>query len=253
MTHQLDDEERAIYQWQMWVDGIGDPGQQKLKQATVLISRIGGIGGLVAFQLAAAGVGRLILAHAGDIQPSDLNRQLLMTHQGIGTSRVESARRKLMELNPRVQIDTIAENINDNNATPIVSQSDIVVDAAPIFPERFAMNQAAFRLRKPIVECAMFEWSLQLTTMAAGQSACLRCLYPTLPSTWKRQFPVFGAVSGSVACMAAVEVIKLVTGVGQPLFNRLLCMDLHDMSFQTLKIRPRHQCPVCANLPHAAG
>ena len=96
----LTDEERAVYEWQMWVPEFGEEGQEKLKGASVLISRIGGLGGVVAYELAAAGVGRLVLAHAGDVKPSDLNRQLLMTHDGLGKSRVESAARRLRELNP---------------------------------------------------------------------------------------------------------------------------------------------------------
>src|SRR5947207_11579512 len=98
---QLTDEERAIYEWQMWVPGVGEDGQRKLKAASVLISRIGGLGGLAAYELAAAGVGRLILAHAGDVKPDDLNRQLLMPHEALGRSRAECATRRRRDLNPR--------------------------------------------------------------------------------------------------------------------------------------------------------
>jgi molybdopterin/thiamine biosynthesis adenylyltransferase len=100
----LTDEEKATYEWQMWVPGFGEEGQRRLRGSSVLISRVGGLGGLVAYQLAAAGIGRLVLAHAGNVRPSDLNRQLLMTHDGLGKSRIESARRRLLELNPRLDI-----------------------------------------------------------------------------------------------------------------------------------------------------
>ncbi|MEE3218967.1 MAG: ThiF family adenylyltransferase, partial [Planctomycetota bacterium] len=102
---ELTPEECATYEWQMWVRGFGEEGQAKLKAASVLISRIGGLGGVVAYELAAAGIGRLILAHAGNVKHSDLNRQLLMTHDWLGRPRVESARRRLLELNPRLEID----------------------------------------------------------------------------------------------------------------------------------------------------
>ena len=116
----LTDEERAVYEWQMWVPEFGEEGQEKLKGASVLISRIGGLGGVVAYELAAAGVGRLVLAHAGDVKPSDLNRQLLMTHEGLGKSRVESAARRLRELNPRLEVEVVAENVNEDNAAALV-------------------------------------------------------------------------------------------------------------------------------------
>ncbi|MEC7922291.1 MAG: HesA/MoeB/ThiF family protein, partial [Planctomycetota bacterium] len=150
----LTDEERAVYEWQMWVPEFGEEGQEKLKGASVLISRIGGLGGVVAYELAAAGVGRLVLAHAGDVKPSDLNRQLLMTHDGLGKSRVESAARRLRELNPRLEIEAVAENVNEDNVARLVESVDLVVDCAPLFEERFLMNREAQAQGKPLVECA---------------------------------------------------------------------------------------------------
>ena len=100
----LTNAEKAIYEWQMWVPGIGEEGQQKLKDATVLISRCGGLGGLVAYELAAAGVGTLVIAHAGNVKPSDLHRQLLMTADWVGKPRIDSIARRLSDLNPRVEV-----------------------------------------------------------------------------------------------------------------------------------------------------
>src|SRR5918999_4583152 len=105
---ELSDDERRRYEWQLWVPDFGEQGQRRLKGASVLISRIGGVGGAVAMQLAAAGVGRLVLAHAGDVRLNDLNRQLLMTTDWVGKPRVESAVRRLRELNPHVQVETVA-------------------------------------------------------------------------------------------------------------------------------------------------
>src|SRR5687767_5747184 len=141
----LSDEERDVYQWQLWVDGFGEAGQEKLKGASVLVSRVGGLGGVVAYQLAAAGVGRLVLAHAGNVRPNDLNRQILMTHDWLGRPRVESARRRLLELNPRLEVLAVAENINESNAARLVGEADLVVDCAPLFVERYLMNAEAVR------------------------------------------------------------------------------------------------------------
>lgn len=244
----LTDEERAIYEWQIWVKDFGEAGQERLKNASVLISRVGGLGGVVAYQLAAAGVGKLVLAHAGNIKPSDLNRQLLMTHAGLGTPRVQSAARRLVELNPRLQVEPLNENIHDDNAARIVEQVDLVVDCAPLFEERFAMNREAIRQNKPLIECAMYDLEATLTTVIPGESPCLACLFPQTPPAWRRQFPVFGAVSGTVGCMAAMEAIKVIAGFGEVLSGAMVCFDLRDMSFTRRRLRRRPDCNVCGGL-----
>jgi len=238
--------EKSVYEWQIWVDDFGEAGQEKLRGASVLVSRVGGLGSVVAYELAAAGVGKLVLAHAGKIKPSDLNRQLLMTHDRLGTSRVESAKQRLLELNPRLELVTFAENLNDGNASQIVSEADLIVDCAPMFEERFAMHAAAFKQNKPVVECAMFDLEFQLYSVIPWQTACLRCLSPRIPPEWKREFPVFGAVSGTVGCLAAMEAIKLLSGFGQPLTDRMLVADLRRMSFRELALQRRKDCPLCS-------
>jgi molybdopterin-synthase adenylyltransferase len=242
----LSDLERSICQWQMWVPGFGEAAQLKLKQASVLISRCGGVGGAVALELAAAGVGRLVLAHAGNLQPGDLNRQILMRHDWLGKPRVECAAQRLREFNPLTEIIAVAENISPANAERLVAQVDLVVDAAPLFDERFLMNQAAVHLNKPMVECAMFELETRLTTLIPRKTPCLACFYPESPPDWKRQFPVFGAVSGTVGCLAAMEAIKILTGLGEPLLGRMLVGDLRSMTFRTLALKRDPQCRVCS-------
>ena len=245
---KLTAEELATYEWQMWVPDFGEDGQEKLKAASVLVSRVGGVGGLVAYQLAAAGVGKLVLAHAGNVKPSDLNRQLLMTHSQLGKPRIESATRRLQELNPRLEVLGVAENVNGENAEALVAECDLVVDCAPLFPERYAMNSAAVAQRKPMVECAMYELEAQITSIIPGVSPCLQCIYPTAPPSWKRQFPVFGAVSGTIACMAAMEAIKILCGIGEPLVGRMVQVDLRAMQFHTMQIHAAKNCDACRHL-----
>jgi molybdopterin/thiamine biosynthesis adenylyltransferase len=245
---ELTDDERRRYEWQLWVSDYGEDGQRKIKATSVLVSRIGGVGGTAAMQLAAAGMGRLLLAHAGPVRLNDLNRQLLMTTDWIGKSRVESAIRRLHELNPHVTIETVAENISESNAADLVRRCDIVVSAAPLFSERLLMNREAVRQRKPIVDCAMYELEGRLTTIIPGKTPCLSCLYPEPPANWKREFPVFSAVSSTVGCLAAMEVIKLVAGLGEPLTGRLLIFDLRDMSFRAVPISRQPDCRVCGGL-----
>jgi molybdopterin/thiamine biosynthesis adenylyltransferase len=245
---ELTDAERSRYEWQLWVRGFGEEGQRRLKAATVFVSRIGGVGGTVALQLAAAGVGRLILAHAGNLRLNDLNRQLLMTTDAVGRPRIESATRTLHELNPHVVVETIGENVTDANAARLIAAADVVVSAAPLFEERLAMNRAAVGARKPLVDCAMYEWEGRLTTVLPGRTPCLSCLYPEPPPTWKREFPVFGAVASTVGSLAAAEVIKLAAGLGEPLAGRLLTFDAQDMTVTTITIPRRADCAVCSTI-----
>ncbi|MDP8246059.1 MAG: HesA/MoeB/ThiF family protein [Candidatus Hinthialibacter antarcticus] len=242
----LTDIDHAVYEWQMWVDGFGEPGQRALKNATVLISRAGGLGSVVAYELAAAGVGKLVLAHKGNVKPSDLNRQLLMTYDWLGKPRVESAKRRLNELNPHIEIEAIEENISEDNAERIISQVDLIVDCAPLFEERFAMNKQAVQQNKPLVECAMFDLDAQITSIQPGKTPCLQCLHPEKPDQWKREFPVFGAVSGTVGCLGAMEAIKIIADFGEPLYNKLLTMDLRTMRFRRIEISRNPVCPVCS-------
>lgn len=237
MQPELTADELSTYEWQLDIEGFGQSGQSRLKNATVLISRVGGLGSVVAYELAAAGVGRLILAHAGNVQPSDLNRQILMTHDWIGKPRVLSAERRLKELNPRLEIMAIEENLCADNAEQIVSLADCVVDAAPLFQERLAMNDAAERLGKPVVEAAMYELEASLTVIQPPDTLRFRDLVPDVPAGWQRRFPVFGAVSGTIGCLAAMEAIKLLAGFGTPLKNRMLRMNLRTMQFDMIRLK----------------
>ena len=242
---KLTPEELATYEWQIWVPEFGEAGQEKLRNASVLVSRCGGLGSVVAYELAAAGVGKLVIAHGGNVKHSDLNRQLLMTHDWLGKPRVESARRRLLDLNPRLEIVTVASNVNDENAADLVEQVDLVVDCAPLFEERFAMNREAVRQGKAIVECAMYDLEAHIYSVIPGETACVSCLFPKKPPAWKREFPVFGAVSGMVACMGAMEAIKLIAGFGDPLAGRMVMADLRTMQFRELQIARRPDCQIC--------
>lgn len=242
----LTDIDRATYEWQMWAEEFGARGQRALKNSTVLISRVGGLGSVVAYELAAAGVGKLILAHKGNVKHSDLNRQLLMTYDWLGKPRVESAKRRLNELNPFLKIEAIEENMTEQNAKRIVSKADLIVDCAPLFEERFAMNRQAVLQKKPLIECAMFELDAQITSIQPGATPCLQCLHPEKPAQWKRQFPVFGAVSGTVGCLGAMEAIKIIAEFGKPLYNQLLAMDLRTMRFRRIELSRNPNCPVCS-------
>jgi molybdopterin/thiamine biosynthesis adenylyltransferase len=244
----LSEAERARYEWQLRVPGFGEPEQERLKGASVLISRCGGVGGIVAYELASAGVGRLVLAHAGAVRLNDLNRQLLMTTDWIGKPRVECAARRLRELNPLVEIETVAENIREENAERLVGRVDLVVDCAPLFSERLLLNREAVRQNKPLVDCAMYDLEAQITTIVPGKTPCLACLYPAEPPGWKRTFPVLGAVAGVIGSLGAMEAIKVLASLGEPLLGRMLLCDLRVMSFRQTHIKRRAGCDVCGHV-----
>jgi len=241
----LTPDDRARYEWQLCAEDFGEMGQVRLKGATVLVTRIGGVGGAVAHQLAAAGVGRLILAHTGHLRVDDLNRQLLMSHAGVGQSRVEQAARRLREFNPLIQIESVPENVNEQNVEELVRRADAIACCAPLFAERLLLNRAAVGQKKPLVDCAMYDMELQLVTVVPGQTPCLACLYPQEPPAWQRRFPVFGAVAGAVGCLGAMEIIKLLSGLGEPPRGRMLVGDLRTMEFRNVQLRRDPQCAVC--------
>ena len=154
------------------------------------------------------------------------------------------------EVASAIAVDTVREVLLDQADVDETVLATTVDDPDDAIRERlrYAMNQAAVRFRKPLVECAMFELEGQLTVIEPGQTPCLRCLYPEPPASWKRRFPVFGAVSGSLGCMAAMEVIKLISGLGKPLRGQLLSMDLREPAFRRFRIRRDPACPVCCHL-----
>jgi len=244
----LSDEEKATYEWQMWTPAFGEAGQEVLKGTTALVSRVGGLGGVVAYELAAAGLGGMVLAHGGNLKPSDLNRQLLMTHDWLGKPRIESAKRRLLELNPRLNVVAVPENINENNVEELVGQVDIVFDCAPLFQERYLLNEACVRLKKPLVDCAMYSMEGQVTTIIPGETPCLRCIYPEFPAAWTREFPVFGAVSGTAACIGVMEGIKYLSGLGASLKGKMLYYDLQEMTMRKIAMERNPSCPICAHL-----
>lgn len=238
------------YSRQIQLFGFGEEAQQKLKSATVLVTGVGGLGGTAALYLAVAGVGRLILVRGGNLRLDDLNRQVLMTDDWVGKPRVDKAKSTLESLNPDIEVIAIPEYITPENVAGLVQQSDIALSCAHNFTERDLLNAACVKARKPMVEAAMNAMEAYLTTMIPGQTPCLSCIFPEKPEWDRRSFGVLGAVSGTLACLTALEAIKVITGWGKPLLSELLTMDLLGLDFA--KRHPYHDpnCPVCREVTH---
>ncbi|BAY66088.1 HesA protein [Calothrix brevissima NIES-22] len=235
------------YSRQMMLPNFGELAQKRLKSATVLVTGVGGLGGTAALYLAVAGVGRLILVRGGDLRLDDMNRQILMTHDWVGQPRVFKAKETLEGINPDVQVEAIHDYITPENVDELVQSADMALDCAHNFTERNLLNAACVRWRKPMVEAAMDGMEAYLTTIIPGVTPCLSCLFPEKPDWDRRGFSVLGAVSGTLACLTALEAVKLITGFSQPLLSQLLTIDLNRMEFAKRRSQRDRACPVCGN------
>ena len=235
------------YSRQIRIEGFGVESQRRLKASTVMISRVGGVGGTVAVNLAYAGVGKLVIAHAGKVVPEYLNRWHLAVPSDIDRPCTEVFAERLKTINPDIHVVTLPENINEDNVMELVSQSDLVVDGAPLFEERYLMNREAVHQNKPLVSGAVNSTESYLTTIIPHETPCLACIYPKKPDYWTniKVFPVIGPGSFIIGSMMAMEAIKILTGFGQPLKNILWFFDLETGAVRNLKITRRSGCPVC--------
>ena len=241
----LTDQERALWAWQLDVPGFGEAGQERLRETRVLVSRVGGLGGPVAFALAAAGVGRIVLAHAGDLREDDLNRQLLMTHAGLGSPRADQAADTLRRFNPAIEVESVRENPSEENAADLVGRVDVVFGCAPLFEERFALNDAAMAQGKPYVDAAMYGMEGTVLLADGKESPCLRCMTPEVPPFWKRRFPVIGSLSSLVGQVAVLEWIKWTTGMPGGRAGSLLRIDGTSMRIDPITLQRRPECNAC--------
>ncbi len=247
MANKLTAEDRATYAWQLDIPGLGETGQQRLHETTALVSRVGGLGGPLALSLAAAGFGKIVLAHAGPLREDDLNRQILMSRDWLGRSRIDCAAETLRRFNDRIEIESINANVSDSNAATLVEKVDLVFSCAPLFEERLAMNSACVQQGKPLIDAAMFSMEGQVTTVVPGQTACLACLYPSPPPHWKRRFPVIGAVSAMIGNIAVLEGTKLVTSMPGSHAGTMLHVDATTMEMRKIAVAKRRDCQVCGS------
>ncbi|MNZ87584.1 Molybdopterin-synthase adenylyltransferase [compost metagenome] len=225
---------------------LGEEGQKKLKSSVVMVAGIGGLGGTAAIYLAAAGVGKLILAHEGTIQLPDMNRQILMDSSCIGEERIGTAMQNLRRINPEVEIEGYNDKITYKEAEPWENGADIVIDARYDFPERYELNRLCITAGKPLVEAAMYGFEVSITTIVPKKTPCLVCLYPQISVDWEPLgFPVLGATSGLAGCMAAMEVVKWITGIGKPFMNVMHRINTLDMSSYTVAVKRNLTCTCC--------
>ena len=242
----LTNDELERYDRQIMIPGLGEKGQEKLKQARVVVAGAGGLGSPVAVYLTAAGVGTISIIDHDKVELSNLNRQILHWDKDVGRDKVESAREKLSPLNRNVRIETVKETITEANVSRLVAGCDVIIDAMDNLPTRFVLNKAAMENRIAFVHGAVYGLEGRVMTVLPGRSACLRCVYRGLIPPQK--FPVIGVTPAVIGCIQATEAIKCITGLGQLLANRLLIYDGQQMRFTELRVKRDPGCEHCGHL-----
>ena len=244
MTFSVDEIER--YARHLVLADVGGPGQQRLKAARVLIVGMGGVGGPAALYLAAAGVGTLGLVDDDAVSLSNLQRQIQFDTADVARSKVEVTARRLMALNPHVQVQAFAERLTDAAAGARIVGWDLVIDGTDDFETRMAVNAACVRAGVPLVSGALGAWSGQVSVFEGRP--CYRCLVPEIPPDAETcaRVGVVGALAGLIGSLSALEAIKRLTGAGDPLTGRLWIHDALTGQSRTVRVAADPACRVCS-------
>ena len=246
-------EELARYARHLVLPEVGREGQERLRDARVLLVGAGGLGSPAALYLAAAGVGALGIVDPDVVDLSNLQRQILHGTAGLGAPKVASGAARLHDVNPHVRIETGAVRLTSANALEIVGGYDVVIDGSDNFPTRYLVNDACVFTGKPNVYGSVYRWEGQLAVFAAGDGPCYRCLFrePPPPGLIPNcaEAGVFGALPGVIGAAQAMEAIKLILGVGSPLVGRLQIFDALEYRWREVEVRRDPGCPVCGDDP----
>ena len=247
-------DEQLRYSRHMIMPEVGPEGQQRLNKARVLCIGAGGLGSPAALYLAAAGIGKLGLVDFDDVDLSNLQRQILHGTKDVGRKKLDSARDRLRDVNPTIEIATHEAWFTSANAMEIVSNYDVVVDGSDNFPTRYLSNDVCVFAKKPNVYGSVFRFDGQTTVFAPHLGGpCYRCLFPEPPAPGSvpncAQAGVLGVLPGIVGTIQANEAIKLILGIGEPLVGRLLYFDALKMKFREFNLRRDPECPVCGDSP----
>src|SRR6266478_3146780 len=251
---QLSNEERVRYSRHLTMPEVGIDGQQRLKAARVLCIGAGGLGSPAALYLAAAGLRTIGIVDFDDVELSNLQRQILHGTKDIGRSKLESARDRLRDINPDIEIELHECRFSSENAEQIVADYDVVVDGSDNFATRYLSNDVCVFARKPNVYGSVFRFEGQTTVFAPQLGGpCYRCLFPEPPPPESvpncAQAGVLGVLPGIIGMLQTIEAIKLIVGIGEPLIGRLVHFDALKVQFRELKLRRDPQCPVCGENP----
>jgi adenylyltransferase/sulfurtransferase len=249
----LSNDEIARYSRHLIMPEVGMEGQRRLKAASVLMIGTGGLGAPLGMYLAAVGVGRLGILDFDVVEESNLQRQIIHGTKDVGRPKIESARDRLHDINPHVQLDTYETRLTSENALKLFRDYDVIVDGTDNFPTRYLVNDACVLTGKPNVYGSIFRFEGQASVFWAERGACYRCLYPEPPPVGLvpscAEGGVLGVLPGIVGAIQANEAIKIILGAEGILVNRLLLFDAWRMRFRELKLRKDPSCPICGERP----
>jgi len=245
----LDADQRNRYQRHLLLPEVGEAGQQHLLESRVLLLGAGGLGSPAALYLAAAGVGTIGIIDMDVVDASNLQRQILHSMDRVGERKVDSAKKALTALNPDVDVVTYDVRLGADNILDIIDGYDLIVDGTDNFPTRYLVNDASLLKRIPVVHGSIFRFEGQATVFDPYNGPCYRCMIPEPPPAELApscaEAGVLGVLPGIIGSIQAVEAIKMLLGIGDPLVGRLLAYDALEESFRTFKVRRDPQCPAC--------
>ena len=249
----LSPEELRRYDRHIILPEVGLEGQTRLKESSVLLIGAGGLGSPMAMYLAAAGVGRIGIVDFDVVDESNLQRQIIHGQSTLGKPKLDSARQRLLDLNPHIDVECYGAPLNSENAIEIFEGYELVADGTDNFPTRYLVNDACVLTGKPNVYGSIFRFEGQLSVFNYKGGPCYRCLYSEPPPPGLvpscAEGGVFGVLPGLVGCMQATEVIKILTGIGEVASGRLLLLDTLAMKFRQLKLRKNKDCVLCGEKP----
>lgn len=245
--------ELARYSRHLSLKEFGVAGQEALRAARVLVIGAGGLGSPALLYLAAAGVGTLGIVDHDCVDLSNLQRQVLFTESSVGESKAEQAGMRLLALNPHLQVVTISERLTADNALALFREWDVVLDGTDHFGTRYVINDACVLLGKPLISAAIHRFEGQAFTYVPKRGGCYRCLFPEPPAVGAvpncAEAGVLGVLPGVMGTLQATEAIKLITGLGEPLINRLLTYDALELRFGEFGFSRRTDCAICGDHP----
>ena len=244
----MTDQELLRYSRQIMLPQVDIEGQQKLIDSTALIIGMGGLGSPSALYLAAAGVGHLIIADFDQVELSNLQRQIIHHTDDIGKDKVDSAKEKLLAINPNIQVDVVKQ-LSDDNLGSLINQADVILDGTDNFKSRFAINKACVENKKPLVSAAVIRFEGQLCVFKGYESdqPCYQCLYSEEGSGRENcvENGVLAPVAGLLGSLQALQAIKVILSLGEQLNGELMLIDALDLSFRKVKIGKDSKCPIC--------
>jgi len=249
MLPELSRDEILRYSRHLLIPEVGLEGQRKLKKSSALIIGTGGLGSPVSLYLAAAGIGRIGLVDYDTVDSSNLQRQIIHGTSTVGKLKVDSAKARLLDLNPGIQVDVYNEPYTSENAMRIAKDYDIILDGTDNFPTRYLTNDVAVFLGKPNVYSSIFRFDGQVSVFYAKEGPCYRCLFPEPPPPGLvpscAEGGVLGVLPGTIGTLQATEALKVLLGIGEPLIGKLLLYNALDMSFDFVKLKKNPNCRVC--------